>query len=339
MLRIELLGDGGIRVEPPAGVGGLASERMAREWIDSAAEQGDAVEITGETTVAVHTALVSYAAERLPELSVQATAPAPWPDGWSSLQIAANSGLAEQSSELAIRDRDSAPRRGPRSPYRLAMYHGHVDTLVALRQSGVAPPPGSRPPDDLPNAVVLRNYLPAFVQWVAVACAVAGVALAVVLGQWPFLILAAFGAVAVAVGNALVGLTRIAVDGRMLAVRHIARWQGPIDLGELVAVGYAPAASTRMSGRWRFVQTVAGPPYGRTAYQGIDRELAERLTQRSDLRVMTVYCNRGFLSPGFQRHVAPIVQQSSALVSSTAEQVFALVNGPIWAAERPETGP
>ena len=57
MLRIELLGDGGIRVEPPAGVGGLASERMAREWIDSAAEQGDAVEITGETTVAVHTAL------------------------------------------------------------------------------------------------------------------------------------------------------------------------------------------------------------------------------------------------------------------------------------------
>ena len=219
------------------------------------------------------------------------------------------------------------------------MYHGHVDTLVALRQSGVDPPPGSRPPDDLPNAVVLRNYLPAFVQWVAVACAVAGVALAVVLGQWPFLILAAFGVVAVAVGNTLVGLTRIAVDGRMLAVRHIARWQGPIDLGELVAVGYAPAASTRMSGRWRFVQTVAGPPYGRTAYQGIDRELAEPLMQRSDLRVMTVYCNRGFLSPGFQRHVAPIVQQSSALVSSTAEQVFALVDGPIWAAERPETGP
>ncbi len=36
MLRIELLGDGGIRVEPPTGRGGLASERKAREWIDAA---------------------------------------------------------------------------------------------------------------------------------------------------------------------------------------------------------------------------------------------------------------------------------------------------------------
>ena len=156
----------------------------------------------------------------------------------------------------------------------------------------------------MPNAVVLRNYLPEFVRWVVIATAVVGIGLAVALQQWPFLIIAAVGPVAVVVGNLVIGRTRIAVDGRLLAVRQVVRWQGPIDVGDLVAIGYAPAVSRRMSGRWRFVQTDAGPPYGRTAYQGFDRSLADQLKQRDDLRVVTVYCGRGFLSPGFQRHLA-----------------------------------
>ncbi len=335
MLRVELLGDGGVRVEPPNAVGGLASERMARQWIDVS----DTVEITGDVTRPIHAELLGYARANVPEVTVTATEPARWPDGWTSLQMAANSGLAEQAGELVMRDNGASPRRGRRSPYRLAMFHGHVDTLVALRDAGLGAPPGSRPPDTLPNAVVLRNYLPEFVRWVAVAAAAVGIALAVALRQWPFLIVAVFGVVAVAVGNAIIGLTRVAVDGRMLAVRQAFSWEGPIDLGDLVAVGYAPAASTRMSSRWRFVQTVAGPPYGRTAYQGIDRDLADRLKRRSDLRVVTVYSNRGYLSPGFQRHLAPYVRPSSAVVSSTARQVFEHVDAANWAADRPKGGP
>jgi hypothetical protein len=295
---------------------------MAREWLDDAVRRGYAVEITGDTAAPVHAELISAARADVTDLTVTTTSPAPWNDGWTSLQVAANSGLAEQAGELAAHHSGVSPRRGPKSPYRLAMQHGHIDTLVALQNAGVQPPAGSRPPNSLPEAVVLRNYLPDFVRWVAIACAVVGVVLAAALQQWAFLIVAVVGVVAVVVGNLVIGLTRVAVDGPHLAVRQIARWQGPIDLGELVAVGYAPAVSRRMSGRWRFVQTEAGPPYGRSAYQGFEPALAERLKQRDDLRAVTVYVGRGFLSPGFERHIARFVLPSPALVSEGARKVL-----------------
>ena len=177
----------------------------------------------------------------------------------------------------------------------------------------------------MPNAVVLRNYLPSFVRWVAIGCAVVGIGLAIALRHWAFLLIAVAGFAMVAVGNAVIGMTRMAVDGRLLAVRQVLRWQGPIDIGDLVAIGYAPAASRRMSGRWRFVQPNAGPPLRRSATPGLRSGACRRLEQRDDLRVVTVYCGRGYLSPGLQRHLAPYVLQSSALISATAEQVFALV--------------
>ncbi len=295
---------------------------MARQWIDDAAQRGYAVEIAGDTAAPAHAGLIADARAKITGLTVTTTAPAPWNDGWTSLQVAANSGLAEQAGELAARHSDVSPQRGPKSPYRLAMQHGHIDTLVALRNAGLEPPAGSQPPDALPDAVVLRNYLPGFVRWVALACAVVGIVMAVALQQWAFLIVAVVGVAAVAVGNLIIGLTRVAVDGRLLAVRQIARWQGPIDLGDLVAIGYAPAASRRMSGRWRFVQTVAGPPYGRSAYQGFEPALADQLKQRDDLRVVTIYVGRGFLSPGFERHLARFVLPSPALVSDGARRVF-----------------
>jgi hypothetical protein len=321
-LRIELLGDGGIRVEPPAAAGGLASGRMAHEWIEDAARRGYPVEITGDTAAPAHASLISDARATVAGLTVTTTTPAPWNDGLTSLQMAANSGLAEQAGELAARYPNVSPRRGAKSPYRLAMQHGHIDTLVALRNAGITPPAGSRPPDTLPNAVVLRNYLPSFVNWVAIACAIVGIALAVAVQHWAFLIVAAVGFVTIAAANLVIGLTRVAVDGRLLAVRQIARWQGPVDVGDLVALGYAPAGSRRMSGRWRFVQTVAGPPYGRSAYRGFEPALADRLKQRDDLRVVTVYVGRGFLSPGFQRHLVGFVLPSEALVSDGARRVF-----------------
>ena len=104
MLRIELLGDGGIRVEPPTGAGGLASERMARQWIDDAAQRRYSVEITGDTASPVHAGLLDDARTKVPDLSVTPSVPPPWNDGWTSLQMAANSGLAEQAGELAGRD-------------------------------------------------------------------------------------------------------------------------------------------------------------------------------------------------------------------------------------------
>jgi hypothetical protein len=213
-------------------------------------------------------------------------------------------------------------RRRDESPYRLAMRNGHIDTLVALRDAGAPRPPGSRPPAELPNAVVLRNYLPSFIWWLAVAVGALGLVLAVALQQWPFLIVAASGAAAILIGNVAIGMTRIAVDGPRVSVRQVRRWHGPFDLRELVALGFWKATSTRMSSRWWFVQTVAGPAFGRSAHGGFDAALLAELAERSDLRVVTIYSGRGFLSPGLERHVASYVLRSPARISTNAQSAF-----------------
>jgi hypothetical protein len=322
VLRIELLGDGGVRIEPPSGTGGLASERMARDWLVAATEQRLPVIVHGDIAAPLHAGLLEFVRKQDLDVTIEPTTPQSWPDEMASLQIAANSGLAEQVEDLLRRGVGVTPRRGERSPYRLAMRHGHIATLVALRDAGVDLPVGLRPPAALPNAVVLRNYLPSYVRWVVIACAVVGAGLALALWHWAFLIVAAAGALAVAVGNLVIGRTRLAVDGRLLAVRQLMRWQGPIDVSDLAGIGYAPAVSRRMSGRWRFVQRHAGPPYRRSSRQGFDAATAEPLEAQPELRVVTVYCGRGYLSPGFERHLAPYVLSSPALISSAARQVF-----------------
>ena len=233
--------------------------------------------------------------------------------------MAASSGLVEQVRDLVDRGAPMRAGRRDQTPYRLAMRHGHVDVMVALRAAGAKPPPGSRPPGDLPEAVVLRNYLPDFIWWVAVASAVVGVVLAIALQQWAFLIVAAFGTAAIMVGNLAVGRSRIAIDGPRLSVRQVVRWQGPIDLRELVAVGFWKALSRRMSSRWRLVQTVAGPEFGPTAHDGFERALVEELEIQPGLRVVTIYSGRGFLSPGFDRHLAAHVAGTPARISTSAQ--------------------
>ena len=44
--------------------------------------------------------------------------------------------------------------------------------------------------------------------------------------------------------------------------------------------------------------------------------------QRSDLRVVTIYSGRGFLSPGLERHVASYVFRSPARISTNAQSAF-----------------
>jgi hypothetical protein len=291
---------------------------MAEDWLDAAVSHHHAVTISGAVAAPIHAGLLASAGERPLDVTVAADTPAPWPNSWTSLQTAANSGLAEQAADLLRRGAVPTPRRGPRSPARLAMHHGHVTTLAALRDGGADLPPGSRPPAGLPAAVVLRNYLPGYAWWAAAACAALGLGLAVALWQWPFLIVAAAGVLAVVVANLVIGRTRLAVDGSRLAVRQMVRWQGPLDLTGLAGLGYAPATSRRMSGRWRLVQSDAGTSYASGPRQGFDAESASRLEGRSGLLVVTVYCNRGYLSPGFERLLASYVLASDAVVSDTA---------------------
>ena len=322
-LEVDLLGDGGIRVTAPGSSPGLASRRMAVDWVGVAADRGWTVTIHGGTSSTVHAELRDTAAARDLIVTSVADSPSPWPRGWSSLQMAASSGLTEQVQDLVARGASMSSRRRDETPYRLAMRHGHIDTLVALREAGVTPPPGSRPPAELPGAVVLRNYLPAFIWWVAIVVGALGLVLAIALRQWPFLLVAASGAAAILVGNLVIGSTRIAVEGPRLSVRQVRSWQGPIDLRELVALGFWKATSTRMSSRWWFVQTTAGPAFGRPAHGGFDPALLAELRQRDELRVVTIYCGRGFLSPGLERHIGRHVAGTPARISTSAQSVIA----------------
>lgn len=322
VLTVDLLDDGGIRVVAPGVPAGLASRRMALDWIRVAAERGWPIALRGDVSSPLAAAINDAATSQQVPVRATGDAPEAWPSGWSSLQVAAASGLTEQTQDLVARGASYKSWRRDQSPYRLAMRNGHVDMLVALRDAGVEPPPGSRPPAELPDAVVLRNYLPTFIWWAAVGSGVIGLVLAIALQQWPFLIVAATGVAAILVGNAAVGLTRIAVDGPHISVRQVRRWQGPVDLRDLVALGYWGTTSTRMSSRWWLVQTTAGPAFGRAVHGGFDEALLAELAARPGLRVVTIYSGRGFLSPGLARHLARHVIGSPARISTNAQSVF-----------------
>jgi hypothetical protein len=321
-LEVDLLDDGGIRVTTPGSPPGLASRRMALDWIGVAAERGWTMTIRGGASSTVNAELSDAAAARDLTVDWVADSPSPWPRGWSSLQMAASSGLTEQVQDLVARGAPMSSRRRDETPYRLAMSHGHIDALVALRDAGTSAPPGSHAPAELPNAVVLRNYLPSFIWWVAIAAGALGIVLAIALQQWAFLIVATSGAAAILVGNLVIGTTRIAVDGPHISVRQVRSWQGPIDLRELTALGFWKATSTRMTSRWWFVQTTAGPTFGSAAHGGFEPALLDELRQRDDLRVVTIYSGRGFLSPGLERHIARHVAGTPARISTSAQSVL-----------------
>ncbi len=301
---------------------GLASIRMVTGWLRVAAERHYSVVATGDVNSSAAQSILDDVRRDDVPITVTPSEPTPWPKGWTSIQIAAASGLDEQVHDLIERGVAVNTGRRDHSPYRLAMRSGHVGVAEVLHDAGARIPAGSQPPAELPNAVVFRNYLPAFTRRFAVALTVGGFVLAAAMRHWAFLLVAAAGPAMILIGNAVIGRTRIAIDGPLLSVRHVARWQGPIDLGELVAVGLAVATSTRMASRWRFVQPIAGERFGRLARDGFDAPLADELQQTPDIRVVTVYSGRGFLSPGFERHLARHVAGSSARLSTTAQSVL-----------------
>lgn len=317
-IRIEFLADGGIRVEAPGKAPGLASVGMLKGWMQVAAEHQYPVVATGTVNSPAAQSLLDEVRRADVPITVTPSEPTSWPKGWTSLQIAASSGLDEQVHDLVDRGADINAGRRDERPYRVAMRAGHVGVLTVLRDAGARIPPGSQPPPDLPQAVVFRNYLPTFTWWFAIALGALGIVLAVAVQHWAFLIVAAAGPAMVLVGDAVIGRTRIAIDGPRLSVRHVVRWQGPIDLRELVAVGFIDVVSRRMASRWRLVQTTAGDNFGRLARDGFDAPLADELQQTPELRVVTIYSGRGFLSPGLARHLARYVIDSPARLSPTA---------------------
>ncbi len=85
----------------------------------------------------------------------------------------------------------------------------------------------------MPDAVVLRSWLPTWIWSVAVFTAVIGLIGILATRHWAFVVVAFSGLLLVGIGNAAAGAARVALDGPRLAVRPVARWHGPFDLRTL----------------------------------------------------------------------------------------------------------
>lgn len=342
-LVVELLSDGGIRLTTPRDAAGLATAAAARQWIAVAAGNGEPVRITGDVESQLGRAVIGQL--ELPEngVTIEQSTPTPWQHGWTTLQVASRYGHDDIVKDLLARGASAATWRRDHRPYRLAMYGLHFDVMRTLRDAGASLPPGSQPPAELPDAVVARFYLPSFIWWLAGAVAVFGVLGAAVAAPVfgienalafgaVFLVVAACNVLLILVANMVLGRTRIAVDGPRLSVRQVLRWQGPIDLRRLVAVGFTPSISPRYASNWHLIQREAGPPY--RFYSGLDleRELASLIRSDRSLRAIRIYHRRDYREAGLPRHLARYILDSQALLGANA-QVALTAAGALRAAE------
>ena len=76
----------------------------------------------------------------------------------------------------------------------------------------------------MPDAVVLRSWLPTWIWSVALFTAAIGLIGFLATRHWAFVLVAVSGVLLVGIGNAAAGAARVAVDGPRLAVRAVARW-------------------------------------------------------------------------------------------------------------------
>jgi hypothetical protein len=207
------------------------------------------------------------------------------------VQFAAETGLVAELEDLLARGAPLRARRGP-SPYRLAMNRGHVPALVALRAAGARTSRGTTPPPTLPDAVVLRPYLPTWTWLIVLITAVIGLIGILATRHWAFVLVAVSGAVMVGVGNLAAGAARVAIDGPRVAVHPLARWHGPVDLRRVTTLDYRPAISSRMTARWRLVA-----PEG---------------------RLPDIVAGHDFMTPGFERHLSSWVDPASTDITASA---------------------
>jgi hypothetical protein len=172
----------------------------------------------------------------------------------------------------------------------------------------------------LPTAVVLRAYSPGWIWWLLVpfvalaAVATADGAYALAPG-FVVIPMVGIGAVHLVLGN-----TKCAFDGPYVARRRGRRWQGPIDLRTLDALGFTPPGTVRMPVLWMLGQREAGDKPNVYAESAFEKEHRSEIAEIAGLRFVPLYAARGFLSPGFEGLLARHVDRAKVIVGHVAEE-------------------
>lgn len=147
----------------------------------------------------------------------------------------------------------------------------------------------------------------------AAACAVLGL----VLWRPEPLFLVPFGLM-VASFPLLAHLDAIKLDGDRLSVRRGFRWVGPVDLTDLVVLGYRPMAYRRPA-TWMLIQRDAGPKLRWPRTLDLDSETRQRLVGQDGLRLLEVAAGSAFSEvPGLSAHIARCAVGSGAVIDSRA---------------------
>jgi hypothetical protein len=331
-LTLELHADGGIRLGTPDedGPRHIASLEQARKWVADAVRRGLPVHVSGDVSAPLAQPVLQAVRDAGAEPVVRDSTPAPWPDGLSTLQVAARDGHVDYVTDLLDRGASPDAARPELSPYRLAMLRGHIPVLQALRSAGVPDPvKGKRPPGCSPGTVVLRSYLSRgrrqLLTALLAAPIVLGAAGAVALGDPAALVVGVVVTAAVGLQLALIlvlvaGL-RIAIDGTELHMRNAWRWKGPVDLRRLAALGYTPPAR-RVPAYFRLIQTAAGTKLLPGSLVGFDKDVAKAIREQGGLKTMLIGFKGGYLSPGLPRFLGRCVTGTDAVLSAPARAII-----------------
>jgi hypothetical protein len=114
--------------------------------------------------------------------------------------------------------------------------------------------------------------------------------------------------------------TRCAFDGPYVARRRGRRWQGPVDLRALDALGLTPPGTVRMPVLWMLGQRQAGDKPNVYAKSAFDKEQLVTIATIDGLRFVPLYAARGFLSPGFEHLLARHVDPAKVVVGPIARE-------------------
>jgi hypothetical protein len=325
LLLIELFDDGGIRVAPPTGRPGIATRAEMTRWVDVAAVERWPVRVTGHVTSSLARQLIDRLPSGLAELTITESSPEGWNRNWTTLMWAADRGLVEEVVDLLDRGAPRTASRRALTPYRLAMRRGHVPVMAALRAAGAESPVLARPPG-APDAFVMRQYVGAFFWYLAPIGPIVGLAAAIVLRSPMSAIVGIVVGVAIAVLGAFAefaaGWTVLGVDGPNVHYRRLMRWRGPVDLRQLVALGYRGSVHRRSPTLVRLANRQDGEPFGRRTHAGFDQATIELLRTLVGVRVLTLYVGWNFLRPGIERYIAEHVDPATTLISTNAQPLF-----------------
>lgn len=327
-VRIELHADGAIALAVPDRdvPRSLATMEQAGDWAAHAAREGNPVEVSGAVTATLALPVVELVRARAPGATVTETTPAPLDDGLTAVQVAARHGLVRQLVDLLERGAPTDSSDPERSPYWLAARRGHITSLRALRSAGV---PDSlqrrRPREASPDAIVLRPLLTRLRRRIIGAALVAPLLLGglgtIALGD-PAALLT--GAVVTAACLPLVAMilwlarnAGIAIDGTELYVGQPFGWKGPVDLANLVAIGYTPQFK-RTPAYLRLIQTSAGSRLLPGSLVGFEKDVAKAIREQSGLKTLLVGFKGSYLMPGLPRFIGQCTDGTDLVLSPPA---------------------